>query len=90
MTMSGGFRAFPGGFVWEESAKPGGSFVDVLLERRQEFEPGKIFLEFGCKVTAVDVRAATLAYTPPGGEAALARSTSSWAPTGPDQSSVGP
>jgi CubicO group peptidase (beta-lactamase class C family) len=45
MTMSGGFNnEFPlGGFVWEEYAKPGRSFVDVLLERRQEFEPGKVF-----------------------------------------------
>jgi CubicO group peptidase (beta-lactamase class C family) len=43
MTMSGGFREIPGGFVWEESAKPGNSFIDVLLKRRQEFEPGKIF-----------------------------------------------
>ena len=31
MTMSGGFREIPGGFVWDESAKPGNSFVDVLL-----------------------------------------------------------
>ena len=44
MTMSGGFNnEFPGGFVWEEYAKPGRSFVNVLLERRQEFEPGKVF-----------------------------------------------
>ncbi len=43
MTMSGGFREIPGGFVWEESAKPGNSLVDVVLERRQEFEPGKVF-----------------------------------------------
>ena len=44
MTMSGGFNnEFPGGFVWEEYAKPGHSFVNVLLERRQEFEPGKVF-----------------------------------------------
>jgi CubicO group peptidase (beta-lactamase class C family) len=45
MTMSGGFNnEFPlGGFVWEKYAEPGGSFVGVLLERRQEFEPGKVF-----------------------------------------------
>jgi CubicO group peptidase (beta-lactamase class C family) len=44
MTMSGGFNnEFPGGFVWEEYAKPGNSFVNVLLARRQEFEPGKVF-----------------------------------------------
>jgi CubicO group peptidase (beta-lactamase class C family) len=43
MTMSGGFREIPGGFVWEESAKPGNNFIDVLLKRRQDFEPGKIF-----------------------------------------------
>lgn len=44
MTMSGGFNnQFPGGFVWEEYAKPGRSFVNVLLDRRQEFEPGKVF-----------------------------------------------
>ena len=44
MTMSGGFNnEFPGGFVWEEYAKPGRSFVNVLLGRRQEFEPGKVF-----------------------------------------------
>ena len=44
MTMSGGFnKQFPGGFVWEEYAKPGRSFVNVLLERRQDFEPGKTF-----------------------------------------------
>jgi CubicO group peptidase (beta-lactamase class C family) len=44
MTMSGGFNnEFPGGFVWEEYAKPGRSFVKVLLERRQEFEPGRVF-----------------------------------------------
>jgi len=44
MTMSGGFNdQFPGGFVWEESAKPGCSFVNVLLERREDFEPGTIF-----------------------------------------------
>ena len=44
MTMSGGFNnQFPGGFVWEEYAKPGRSFVNVLLERRQDFEPGKTF-----------------------------------------------
>jgi CubicO group peptidase (beta-lactamase class C family) len=35
MAMSGGFNnQFPGGFVWQEYAKPGRSFVDVLLERR--------------------------------------------------------
>jgi CubicO group peptidase (beta-lactamase class C family) len=44
MTMSGGFNnEFPGGFVWEEYAKPGRSFVNLLLERRQDFEPGKVF-----------------------------------------------
>jgi CubicO group peptidase (beta-lactamase class C family) len=44
MTMSGGFNnQFPGGFVWEEYAKPGRSFVNVLLERREEFEPGRVF-----------------------------------------------
>jgi CubicO group peptidase (beta-lactamase class C family) len=45
MTMSGGFNnEFPlGGFVWEKYAGPGHSFVNVLLERRQEFEPGKVF-----------------------------------------------
>ena len=44
MTMSGGFNdEFPGGFVWEKAAEPGNSFVDVLLDRRQEFEPGTIF-----------------------------------------------
>jgi len=44
MSMSGGFNnEFPGGFVWEEYAKPGRSFVNVLLERRQDFEPGKAF-----------------------------------------------
>jgi CubicO group peptidase (beta-lactamase class C family) len=44
MTMSGGFNnEFPGGFVWEEYAKPGRSFVNVLLDRRQEFEPGTVF-----------------------------------------------
>ena len=44
MTMSGGFNnQFPGGFVWEEYAKPGRSFVNVLLERRQDFEPGTVF-----------------------------------------------
>ena len=45
MTMSGGFNnEFPlGGFVWEKYAEPGHSFVNVLLERRQEFEPGKVF-----------------------------------------------
>jgi CubicO group peptidase (beta-lactamase class C family) len=44
MTMSGGFNnQFPGGFVWEKYAEPGASFVNVLLERRQEFEPGKVF-----------------------------------------------
>ena len=44
MTMSGGFNnEFPGGFVWQESAEPGGSFVDVLLKRRQELEPGSVF-----------------------------------------------
>ena len=43
MTMSGGFHELPGGFVWEEAAKPGNSYVDVLLKRRQEFDPGKIF-----------------------------------------------
>jgi CubicO group peptidase (beta-lactamase class C family) len=44
LTMSGGFNnEFPGRFVWEEYAKPGQSFVNVLLERRQEFEPGKVF-----------------------------------------------
>jgi CubicO group peptidase (beta-lactamase class C family) len=44
MTMSGGFNnQFPGGFVWEEYAKPGRSFVNLLLERRQDFEPGKVF-----------------------------------------------
>ena len=35
---------FPlGGFVWEKYAKRDGSFVDVLLERRQDLEPGKTF-----------------------------------------------
>ena len=45
MTMSGGFNnEFPlGGLVWETYAEPGHSFVNVLLERRQEFEPGKVF-----------------------------------------------
>jgi len=44
MTMSGGFNnEFPGGFVWEKYTEPGRSFVNVLLERRQEFEPGKVF-----------------------------------------------
>ena len=45
MTMSGGFNnEFPlGGFVWEKYTEPGQSFVNVLLERRQEFEPGKVF-----------------------------------------------
>jgi len=44
MSMSGGFNnEFPGGFVWEEYAKPDRSFVNVLLERRQDFEPGKAF-----------------------------------------------
>jgi CubicO group peptidase (beta-lactamase class C family) len=44
MTMSGGFNnEFPGGFVWQEAAKPGGNYVDFLLRRRQEFEPGEIF-----------------------------------------------
>ena len=44
MTMSGGFNdEFPGGFVWEKAAEPGNSFIDVLLDRRQEFEPGTIF-----------------------------------------------
>ena len=44
MTMSGGFNnEFPGGFVWEKYAEPGGSLVEVLLERRQEFEPGTVF-----------------------------------------------
>jgi CubicO group peptidase (beta-lactamase class C family) len=44
MTMSGGFNnQFPGGFVWEEYAKPDRSFVNLLLERRQDFEPGKVF-----------------------------------------------
>ena len=45
MTMSGGFNnEFPlGGLVWEKYAEPGHSFVNVLLERRQEFEPGKVF-----------------------------------------------
>jgi CubicO group peptidase (beta-lactamase class C family) len=44
MTMSAGFNnEFPGGFVWEKYAEPGRSFVEVLLERRQEFEPGKVF-----------------------------------------------
>jgi CubicO group peptidase (beta-lactamase class C family) len=43
MTMSGGFNEFPGGFVWQEAAKPGNSFIDVLLKRRQRLEPGKVF-----------------------------------------------
>jgi CubicO group peptidase (beta-lactamase class C family) len=44
MTMSGGFNdQFPGGFAWEEYAKPGRSFVNVLLKRREDFEPGTIF-----------------------------------------------
>jgi CubicO group peptidase (beta-lactamase class C family) len=45
MSMSGGFNnEFPGGgFVWEKYAEPGGSFVEGLLERRQELEPGKVF-----------------------------------------------
>ncbi|HJY46705.1 MAG TPA: serine hydrolase [Propionibacteriaceae bacterium] len=44
MTMSAGFNnQFPGGFVWEEYAKPGRSFVNLLLERRQNFEPGTVF-----------------------------------------------
>ncbi len=43
MTMSGGFNEFPGGFVWQEAAKPGNSFIDVLLKRRQVLEPGKVF-----------------------------------------------
>ena len=29
--------------VWEKYAKRDGSFVDVLLERRQELKPGKVF-----------------------------------------------
>ena len=44
MSMSGGFNDdWPGGFVWEEYAEPGKSFIDVLLDRRQEFEPGATF-----------------------------------------------
>ena len=44
MTMSGGFNdEFPGGFVWEKAAEPGNSFIDVLLDRRQKFEPGATF-----------------------------------------------
>ena len=43
MTMSGGFREIPGGFVWDDSAKSGSSFIEILLKQRQDFEPGKIF-----------------------------------------------
>ena len=44
LTMSGGFNDdWPGGIVWEEYAEPGKSFIDVLLDRRQEFEPGATF-----------------------------------------------
>ena len=44
LSMSGGFNDdWPGGFVWEEYAKPGKRFIDVLLDRRQEFEPGATF-----------------------------------------------
>ncbi|HEX5729202.1 serine hydrolase [Microbacterium sp.] len=43
MTMSGGFREIPGGFVWDESAKSGSSFIEVLLKQRQEFKPGEIY-----------------------------------------------
>ncbi len=42
MTMSGGFQDEPQ-YAWKKSMEPGGNFVDILLERRQEIEPGKIF-----------------------------------------------
>jgi CubicO group peptidase (beta-lactamase class C family) len=45
MTMSGGFNnEIPARVIWEKSAERGGDFVDVLLERRLELEPGKVFL----------------------------------------------
>jgi CubicO group peptidase (beta-lactamase class C family) len=45
MTMSGGFNnEIPARVLWEKSTEPGGDFVDVLLERRLELEPGKVFL----------------------------------------------
>ena len=42
MTMSAGFKDEPQ-YAWARSAEPGVSYVDVLLERRQELEPGKVF-----------------------------------------------
>ena len=43
MTMSGGFQDEPQ-YAWKKATEPGGNFVDVLLERRQEIEPGKVFV----------------------------------------------
>ena len=42
MTMSAGFKDEPQ-YAWARSAEPGVSYVDVLLERREEVEPGKVF-----------------------------------------------
>ena len=43
MTMSGGFDNYvPAGSQWEESARPGGDFVELLLKREQH-PPGTAF-----------------------------------------------
>ena len=42
MTMSAGFQDQPQ-YAWARSEEPGVSFVDVLLERRQEIAPGRTF-----------------------------------------------
>jgi CubicO group peptidase (beta-lactamase class C family) len=45
LTMSGGFlNQMPsGGFVWADSAQPGMHYIDLILERRPETEPGQNF-----------------------------------------------
>jgi len=43
MTMSAGFLDDPT-YAWTRSIEHGINFVDVLLERRQEIEPGKVFI----------------------------------------------
>ena len=60
--------------VVEDWTEPGwtgsrGDILRALMALITDAYQDLIHIEFGCKVTAVDVRAATLTYTPPGGEA---------------------
>jgi CubicO group peptidase (beta-lactamase class C family) len=43
MTMTAGFRDDPT-YAWTRSVEHGVNYVDVLLERRQEIEPGRVFI----------------------------------------------